>query len=571
MRVLRRTMHVPCHWGSIISRLCKSLTYEDILKRDGRGNHNVSLRKHRMFVISQSVTSDLELLQSILVGITQAKRMDVLLPMIVSGLVDRADFALARIWLMETAMQKADNRDRFLRLSASAGSSRVDCRLWNNLDGEFSRIPLGALKIGHIARHSESLHLDEHEIEHSRWTCYPDWIRREEIKGFAGHPLVFRGEVLGVFAVFGRNLISQQQFRWLRLFADQAAVAIANARAFGELDSLRQRLELENEYLRSEVKENFGGFVGTSPPLRKVLEQIELVAPVDANVLILGESGTGKELVARAIHERSKRRERALVKVNCASIPNELFESEFFGHVKGAFTGALRDRVGRFEVADGGTLFLDEVAEIPLSLQAKLLRVLQEGEFERVGEERTRRVDARVIAATNRDLSKEVAAKRFREDLYFRLSVFPLETPPLRSRREDIPMLANHFLKHAGTRFNLATPLLTQLNRKELMAYSWPGNIRELQNVIERAVILARGGPLRFNLEEHVANSPKETAAVLATQKQWLESQRASITAALEKSGGKIYGKCGAAELLGLAPSTLSSRIARLGIKRNRV
>jgi transcriptional regulator with GAF, ATPase, and Fis domain len=355
------------------------------------------------------------------------------------------------------------------------------------------------------------------------------------------------------------------------LFADQAAVAIANARAFEEIESLRQKLALENEYLRSEVRENFGGFVGNSAALRKVLEQIELVAPVDATILILGESGTGKELVARAIHERSKRKDRVLVKVNCASIPHELFESEFFGHVKGAFTGALRDRVGRFEVADGGTLFLDEIGEIPLDLQGKLLGVLQEGEFERVGEERTRRVNVRIIAATNRNLIDEVAARHFRQDLYFRLSVFPLETPPLRSRPEDIPILAAYFLKQAATRFNLRATRLSPENRKELTSYSWPGNIRELQNVMERAVILARGGTLRFQLQETSGHSPEQIVAAPGTQKQWLESQRACIKAALEKSGGKIYGKGGAAELLGLPPSTLSSRIASLGIRRKRV
>jgi transcriptional regulator with GAF, ATPase, and Fis domain len=260
-----------------------------------------------------------------------------------------------------------------------------------------------------------------------------------------------------------------------------------------------------------------------------------------------------------------------LVKVNCAGIPRELFESEFFGHAKGAFTGALRDRAGRFEVADGGTLFLDEIGEIPLPLQGKLLRVLQEGEFERVGEERTRRVDVRIIAATNRKLRDEVAAGHFRQDLYFRLSVFPLEVPTLRSRREDIAVLATHFLNQAASRSNFQPPRLTRANVQELVLYSWPGNIRELQNVIERAVILSRGGPLRFQLEEPAANSPTPIAPVPATQKQWLESQRATIRAALEKSGGKIYGKGGAAELLGLRPTTLSSRIAALGIKRKSV
>jgi transcriptional regulator with GAF, ATPase, and Fis domain len=517
------------------------------------------------------VAGDLELFQSIMLGIAQAKRMDALLPMIVSGLVDRADFALARIWLIhaETPVGDSESEGRFLRLSASAGSSRVDGQPWNGLEGEFARIRIGALKIGHIAQRGEPLHLDEDEIARSRWTTYPEWVAREGIKGFAGHPLTFRGEVLGVLAVFSRKPVLARQFQWLRLFADQAAVAIANAKAFEEIENLRQRLELENEYLRAEVKENFGGLIGKSAALRKVLEQIELVAPTEANILIFGESGTGKELVARAIHERSHRRDRALVKVNCASIPHELFESEFFGHVKGAFTGALCDRAGRFEVADRGTLFLDEIGEIPLSLQAKLLRVLQDGEFERVGEGRTRRVNVRIIAATNRNLSDEVGAGRFRQDLYFRLGVFPLETPTLRSRREDIPMLATHFLEQTATRNNLPQPRLTRINVQQLTGYSWPGNIRELQNVMERAVILSRrGGSLDLQLQENAPSWPRHVVAVPTTQRQWLESQRDQIKAALAKSGGKVYGKGGAAELLGLRPTTLSSRIAALGIKR---
>ncbi|MBV9129690.1 MAG: sigma 54-interacting transcriptional regulator [Verrucomicrobia bacterium] len=493
--------------------------------------------------------------------------------MIVSGLVERADIALARIWLIgsETPVADAENQERFLRLSASAGSSKEDGRTWNGLEGQFSRIRIGALKIGQIAQSREPLHLDEHEVMDSHWTAYLDWVAREGIKGFAGHPLIFRDEVLGVLAVFSRKRISPDQFRWLHLFADQAAVAIANARAFEEIENLRKRLELENECLRTEVKENFSGFIGESAALRKVLELIDLVARVDASVLIIGESGTGKELVARAIHERSKRRDRTCVKVNCASIPNELFESEFFGHVKGAFTGALRDRAGRFEVADGGTLFLDEVGEIPLRLQGKLLRVLQDGEFERVGEENTRRVDVRIISATNCSLSEELAAGRLRKDLYFRLSVFPLETPALRSRREDIPILAKHFLKRAATRSNLPAPRLTRKNVQELMNYSWPGNIRELQNVIERALILSRDGTLRFQLQEPAANLPTQIIPAAATQQQWLESQRPNIKAALEQSHGKIYGKGGAAELLGLRPTTLSSRIAALGMKRRAI
>src|ERR1700752_1496590 len=321
----------------------------------------------------------------------------------------------------------------------------------------------------------------------------------------------------------------------------------------------------------SEGNENFGGLLGQSSALKAILSQIDLVAPTEASVLILGESGTGKELIARAIHDRSSRSSRALVKVNCASIPRELFESEFFGHARGSFTGALRDRVGRFELADKGTLFLDEVAEIPLELQSKLLRVLQEGEFERVGEGRTRKVSVRVLAATNRNLEIEVESGRFRRDLYFRLNVFPLNAPPLRDRLEDIEILAASFLEQTAKRMNCGALVLTRENVRELTRYSWPGNGRELQNVIARAVFLARNGPLQIHLDESPisgAVGPPHTAGV-SMRKQRLEFERRRIVEALEKSCGKIYGPDGAAELLGMRPTTLSSRIAALGIKRN--
>jgi transcriptional regulator with GAF, ATPase, and Fis domain len=324
------------------------------------------------------------------------------------------------------------------------------------------------------------------------------------------------------------------------------------------------------DYLRAEVNENFGGLLGQSPALKTILSQIELVASTEANVLIQGESGTGKELVARALHDRGSRASHALVKVNCASIPRDLFESEFFGHARGSFTGALRDRIGRFELADGGTLFLDEVAEIPLESQSKLLRVLQEGEFERVGEDRTRQVNVRVIAATNRNLEQEVEAGRFRRDLYFRLSVFPLEVPPLRDRREDILILAATFVAQAAKRMHCPMPVLTRNNVEDLTRYAWPGNIRELQNVIERAVILAGGGPLRFNLHESADPLPAALAPTtpVSTRAQLVELGRTSIMEALERSGGKIYGPGGAAEILRMRPTTLSSKIAALQIKR---
>ena len=336
------------------------------------------------------------------------------------------------------------------------------------------------------------------------------------------------------------------------------------------------RLEAQNAYLLEEIRSvhNFGDIIGESPGLRKVVQQIQLVAPTDASVLITGESGTGKELVARAIHERSSRNGRALVKLNCSAVPEGLFESEFFGHVRGAFTGALRDKPGRFELADGGTLFLDEIGEVPLAMQAKLLRVLQEQELERIGDTRTRRVNVRIIAATNRDLKKAVDAGRFRQDLFYRLSVFPIEVPPLRERREDIPLLAAHFVRQSARRMNHREPRMTQTTMSELAAYDWPGNVRELQNTVERAVILSRGGPLRFDLEASRAtdaarpHTPSVLKPDLLTRDELKRQERDAIATALRQTSGKIFGRDGAAELLGMKPTTLASRIKALRLNR---
>lgn len=350
--------------------------------------------------------------------------------------------------------------------------------------------------------------------------------------------------------------------------------------AHAEVARMKEQLEAENIYLQEEINGDldFAGLVGQSPAIQQVLSQVDLVAPTDASVLITGESGTGKELIARAIHERSDRHERPLIRVNCAAIPKELFESEFFGHVKGAFTGAIKDRTGRFELADGGTIFLDEVGEIPLELQSKLLRVLQEGQIERVGEERTRNINVRVIAATNRDLKADAEAKMFREDLYFRLNVFPVEVVPLRSRSSDIPLLAAHFIALLCKRYNRVESRLTQANVKQLQAYHWPGNVRELQNIMERAVIVGTRGRLEFDLP-----GKKTNASILATgtvesdvntaqpfdEQERLERDRCNIIAALEITGGKVSGKQGAAELLGIKPTTLASRMNSLGIEKS--
>jgi transcriptional regulator with GAF, ATPase, and Fis domain len=430
-------------------------------------------------------------------------------------------------------------------------------------------------KIGRIGASGDGLFIEDVARDHD-WIAHPDWVRHERIGSFGGQPLVFNGEILGVLGVFNRNPCDRRTFAWLRTFADHAAIAIAHARALRQIEQLKEQLELENTYLREDVRSDApDGIIGSSPALRNVIEQVAIVAPTTATVLIQGESGTGKELVARAIHDRSSRRHRALISVNCASIPRELFESEFFGHVKGAFTGALRDRAGRFQAADGGTLFLDEVGEIPVDLQGKLLRVLQEGRFERVGDETTRRVDVRVIAATNRDLQQEVVSGQFRRDLFYRLSVFPIVLPPLRERADDLPRLATHFLDQAAQRYGRRGLRVSERMIKTLEAYAWPGNVRELQHVIERAVLLSRGGVLRLDAlaepeETTRAKSNKSTPVALQAvipEIEWRRRERENLRTALQLAKGRIYGPDGAADLLRVKPTTLISRLDALGLR----
>jgi formate hydrogenlyase transcriptional activator len=345
------------------------------------------------------------------------------------------------------------------------------------------------------------------------------------------------------------------------------------------MEQEKVRLEAQNAYLLDEIRseQNFGDIIGTSSGLRKVMKQVQLVAPTDATVLITGESGTGKELVARAIHEQSARNGRALIKLNCSAVPESLFESEFFGHVRGSFTGALKDKPGRFELADGGTLFLDEIGEVPLAMQAKLLRVLQEQELERIGDTRTRKLNVRVIAATNRDLTKEVDEGRFRQDLFYRLRVFPIEVPPLRERQEDIVPLAAHFIRQSARRMNRPEPPLTEAALTQLTSYDWPGNVRQLQNVIERSIILWQAGPLTLDVPASRTTldsaKPVEPAAkpALLTREELKRRERDAIAVALKQTHGKVFGPGGAAELLGMKPTTLASRISALGLNRKTV
>jgi formate hydrogenlyase transcriptional activator len=345
--------------------------------------------------------------------------------------------------------------------------------------------------------------------------------------------------------------------------------------ALKELKKLKEKLQIENNYLKEEFKNELdsGCIIGRSPALKNVLDQIDSIAKAEANVLINGETGTGKELIAKALHENSKRSNKPFIKVNCGAIPKELFESEFFGHVKGAFTGAIKNRIGRFQLADKGILFLDEISEIPPELQVKLLRVLQENSFERVGDDKTHNINVRVIAATNRNLLEEIRLGKFREDLYYRLNVLFLEVPPLRNRAEDIPLLAKHFIKIACRKNSFSNIELSQKTTECLMGYNWPGNIRELQNVIERSVILSNASPLKFEiiLQKSISLNKSEPFCQQQPPSSLiykLDNKRHQFLEALQKTNWKIYGPRGAAEILKIKPTTLAYQLKRLGIQK---
>jgi formate hydrogenlyase transcriptional activator len=379
-------------------------------------------------------------------------------------------------------------------------------------------------------------------------------------------PLITRNGVLGTLNVgsMKENAFMPPDVDFLTQVAGQAAIAIENATAFQQIAQLKDQLAEEKLYLQDEIRteQNFGEIIGDDPAFRRVLEQCATVAPTDASVLILGETGTGKELIARAIHDLSGRRDRTFVKLNCAAIPTGLLESELFGHEKGAFTGAIAQKVGRFELANKGTLFLDEVGDIPLELQPKLLRALQEHEFERLGGVRTIKVDVRLVAATNRDLSQMIASREFRSDLYYRLSVFPLSLPPLRERTGDIPKLVRYFTQKYAQRMNKRVETIPSAAMEALVSYAWPGNVRELENLIERAVILTRGNSLEIPLAELRA-APDTTIPVTLE-----DAERDHIRRALEQAAGVVGGRHGAAARLGMKRTTLQSKMKKLGISR---
>jgi formate hydrogenlyase transcriptional activator len=387
-------------------------------------------------------------------------------------------------------------------------------------------------------------------------------------------PLISRGRVLGIFGVvkYQNDAFTGNDIEFLTQIANQVAIAVENALAFGEIRELKDQISKEKLYLEDEIRAemNFAQIIGKSAALHRVLKPVETVAPTDSTVLIYGETGTGKELIARAIHDLSPRRSKPFVKLNCAAIPTGLLESELFGHEKGAFTGAIAQRIGRFEVANGGTIFLDEIGEIPLELQTKLLRVLQEREFERLGSSRTLRTDARLIAATNRDLEAMVSEQKFRSDLFFRLNVFPVHVPPLREREGDIPLLVGHFAQQFSRRMNKAIETIPSTTMDALCRYHWPGNIRELQNVIERAVILSTDSTLNVDVADlkiPKAGHPKSPIK-RALDDVLEQSERQHILRALSQCNWVVAGPNGAAAHLGMKRSTLQLRMKKFGISR---
>jgi formate hydrogenlyase transcriptional activator len=428
-------------------------------------------------------------------------------------------------------------------------------------------IPIEWSAAGLVFETQEPLVIPDIEKE-DRFPRVREIMQREGIVSLVVLPLTFAQRRLGCLG-FGRGdgtPYAESELEFMRQAARLVAVAVDNALAYEEIAALKNKLTKEKLYLEEEIRSesNFEEIIGESPSLKKILKQVETVAPMESTVLLQGETGTGKELFARAIHNFSARRERTLVKINCAAIPTGLLESELFGHERGAFTGAIAQKLGRFELADGGTLFLDEVGDIPPELQPKLLRVLQEQEFERLGGTRTIHVNIRLVAATNRDLVQMVADRQFRSDLFYRLNVFPIQIPPLRQRREDIPVLVRYFAQKYARQMNKPIDSISAATMEALSYYRWPGNIRELENLIERAVILSRGTALEVPLAELRKSADPE----MGSSETLEAAERGHILRVLRDTGWVLAGPRGAAARLGMKRTTLQARITKLGIKR---
>ena len=515
--------------------------------------------------------------------ITATEDLQAVLSSVATALATQPDMIFARVWLFLSDDRcdwcRAHGRPANalvapgvpgLHLCASAGAVTA-------LDRPHHLVPLEASSAPAIAAFTRRPIRTADILADASFGTAPaqmEMLRPLGAAGAASYPLLFRGDLLGSMGMVARRPLDDEEFQLMGIFADQAAMAIKSAHLFRELQRYRDRLEVENAYLREQIHEERGweGIIGDSPALRTTLRRVQQVAPVETTVLLTGETGTGKELIARAIHEGSPRKGRPLIKVNCGAIPQGVVESELFGHEKGAFTGALQRRIGRFELAHASSLFMDEVGELPLDTQVKLLRVLQEQEFERVGSTRPMKVDVRVVAATNRDLEVEVSEGRFRPDLFYRLNVFPIRVPPLRERPSDIPLLVQHFL--AQFQRKLAKPLrrMSADSLARLQAYPWPGNIRELQNVIERACVLADGPVVEIDgalLSVDRSSTAREDAGAGLADGPIVhlsENEASHIRRALAVTKGKVHGPGGAADLLGINPNTLRSRMRKLGI-----
>jgi formate hydrogenlyase transcriptional activator len=523
----------------------------------------------------------LRMLREISAQVAAGHRLEDVLTTVTSVLVERADFRSVAIWLYlrddecehcrEAPLAERAAEPRLHRFTRTASPSLAGLDLVHAL-------PLSEAFAARLARDRAPICQDDlvelaklvsqmtsGRVDLAKAEASAASAAREGLRSGAVFPLFVGDDFTGLLFMLAEREIGPDEVRYLEVFALQTASIIRWSRVYGEIERLRDQLAHENSYLDEAVRQEagFSGIVGVSAALKDLLPLIAQIAPTDSTVLLSGETGTGKELFARAIHDASRRSGHPMIKVNGGGFAPGLVDSELFGHERGAFTGATQRRIGRFELANRGTLFLDEVAELPPETQVKLLRVLQEHEFERVGGERTISVDVRLIAATHRDLELEVSRERFRADLYYRLNVLPIRIPPLRERREDIEPLAEHFVSHFGRRMGKKFRGLSQGSLTRLQRYDWPGNIRELQNVIERACVLAKG---------NVVEVP-DPALGARQRRSWEpgtleEAEQEHIGRTLERTGWRIEGAGGAAELLGLRPSTLRSRIKKLGIRR---
>ena len=432
-------------------------------------------------------------------------------------------------------------------------------------------IPLEGGTLGWLIEHREAPYVIYRDLDRERPFAEDEGVFRRGLRSGIRAPLVIGDDVFGEVAVASSlpDQFTEEMAEFLCELTPAISTAVANARTYTQLEEVKNGFHQETLHLRDQIKEihNPDELTGSSRAVEEVRELIARVAPTDATVLILGETGTGKELVARGIHNLSTRRDRVLVKVNCAALQETLLLSELFGYEKGAFTGAVGRKQGRFEIADKGTIFLDEIGEISPEAQVKILRVMQEREFERVGGNQTLKVDVRIIAATNRDLEEEVRRGRFRDDLYFRLNVIPINAPPLRDRKEDIPELVDYFVRKHGRRMNRHIELVDPQALERLMRYDWPGNIRELENVVERGLVLGRGRVLRFD-RQLLGEAPPSARESEFTSLE--EYERRYILRVLDHAGGRVSGERGAARILGMKPTTLQSRMKKLGIEPRR-